>query len=116
MINLLEETLEKLKDNDKSPEDVKWVGTYQQYFSWEEFEDIARHEIYNDGYGAQEVAYDLMIVGEGFWLERCEYDGSEWWEFKSSIKKPSVHKVPNRLTGGMWSSLDAINNSYNDSF
>lgn len=23
-----------------------------------------------------------MVVGDDWWLERHEYDGSEWWEFK----------------------------------
>lgn len=44
-------------------------------------------QIQNDeGYGAPEVATDLLVVGADFWLERCEYDGSEWWEFKQMPK------------------------------
>ena len=31
---------------------------------------------------------DLLIVGKDFWLERVEYDGSEWWEFKTMPREP----------------------------
>jgi hypothetical protein len=29
----------------------------------------------------------LEIVGDDWWLERHEYDGAEWWEYKT---KPSM--------------------------
>lgn len=32
---------------------------------------------------AQEVAHDLKIVGDDWWLERSEYDGAERWNFKT---------------------------------
>lgn len=36
--------------------------------------------LYDDGYGGQEVAADLvLIMNDGGWYERAEYDGSEWW-------------------------------------
>lgn len=39
--------------------------------------------LYYDGYGAQEVASDLvLIMNDGSWYERAEYDGSEWWVHK----------------------------------
>ncbi|MDU0406154.1 hypothetical protein ML8HA_01956 [Lactococcus lactis] len=34
---------------------------------------------YDSGYGGQEIAYNLMIKGNGFIMTRGEYDGSEWW-------------------------------------
>jgi hypothetical protein len=36
---------------------------------------------YDDGYGQQEV-YGVIKLTDGSWLERYEYDGSEWWELK----------------------------------
>ena len=33
---------------------------------------------YDDGYGAQEL-YGTIWCKNGIWLERAEYDGSEWW-------------------------------------
>ena len=38
---------------------------------------------YNDRYGLEEINTKLILVGKDFWLERHEYDGSEWWEYKS---------------------------------
>ena len=96
--NLLEETLEVLRENGKSPTDVRWVGCKYFWFTWEEFEELARDADYNCDYGSAEVAEDLMIVGDDWWLERCEYDGNEWWEFRQPPKKPKYHYVPKALT------------------
>ena len=87
-MNLLEETLEVLAKFGKTPKDVRWVGSADGEFAitWDEFVKIADVE-YNDGFGAQEVAEDLVVVGDDWWLERREYDGSEWWEFKTLPKK-----------------------------
>ena len=108
-MNLLKETLEKLQINGKTELDVKWVGNENYYFTWEEFKIIAKNTEYDSGYGAAEVAMDLIVVGEDFWLERHEYDGSERWEFKENPKKPKEYKVFNKLAGGMWSSLEDLN-------
>jgi hypothetical protein len=34
-----------------------------------------------------------MVIGSDWWLERHEYDGSEWWEFKS-LPKPREAAQP----------------------
>lgn len=34
----------------------------------------------------------LTLVGEDFWLERKEYDGQEWWEYKTTPIKPEKSK------------------------
>ena len=79
-MNLLSETKKVLKVYDKNPSDVKWIGSLSYgYFDWEYFSKIANID-YDDGFGGQEVASDLKIVGDNWWLERHEYDGSEWWE------------------------------------
>ena len=36
---------------------------------------------YDSGYGGQEL-YGTVWLVDGTWLERREYDGSEWWEHK----------------------------------
>ena len=36
---------------------------------------------YDDGYGQQEIMGCVWFT-DGSWLERGEYDGLEWWEFK----------------------------------
>jgi hypothetical protein len=116
-MNLLEETLEMLKELKKTGKDVIWVGSSdgQYAISWEEFVKIASVE-YDNGFGAQEIASDLIIVfNDGTWLSRGEYDGSEWWEFhKLPQKQPStktftVVKVRGEQVG--WKTINDLNQS-----
>ncbi len=85
MTNLLKETIEELADNKKVPQDVQWVGSQDGKYSlsWEQFAVKASQIDYDSGYGGQELASNLVVVGPDWWLERHEYDGSEWWEFKT---------------------------------
>ena len=103
--NLLEETLEILQNHEKSIEDVKFIcckwmeyncsigyhKEYEYYMTWEDFASMA-NRFYDNGYGGTKVKDRLQIVGKNWWLERHEYDGSEWWEFKSLPKKPKEYK------------------------
>lgn len=109
MENLLAETIDALLENNKTVADVLWCGTSEIYFDWEEYEKLA-NLIYNNGYGSPKIAIDLLIVGEDWWLERDEYDGSEWWELKTLKTKPKTERIPNQLNGGMWDTLAEINN------
>jgi hypothetical protein len=108
MTNLLKETLNVMKRNKKFPEDVLWCGSEMGYFDWDKFKLLANKD-YDSGYGSCEVATDLIIVGNNWWLERHEYDGSEWWEFKTVPIKPSNEFIPNTLMGGMWGTLEELN-------
>lgn len=46
---------------------------------------------YDSGYGGQEV-YGTIWYADGTWSERGEYDGSEWWEYKSCPQIPDELK------------------------
>lgn len=81
-MNLKKETLEILKENNKSWDDVVAVCGKDFQITKEDFVKYSDTE-YDSSFGAAEVAEDLIIVGEGWWLERAEYDGSEWWEYKT---------------------------------
>lgn len=96
-INLLNGTIDVLNAHRKTPKDVVFVVGFDGtkiYSSWEEpsEQDLARtswsefkqlaNRIYDRGYGGVEVIIATKIVGKDFWLERHEYDGSEWWEYK----------------------------------
>ena len=98
MENLLEETKEKLAVCHKTPKDVLWVGSSDgsEAITWEEFEKLADFE-YDDGYGLNKIRLDLVVVGKGWWLERDEYDGSEWWVYKEQPKLLKNHKELNKL-------------------
>ena len=88
-MNLLNETLSDLQDNNKTEKDVLWVGCKDFKTTWENFKEVADVD-YDSGYGAPKVAEDLIIMGNTFWLERHEYDGSEWWEYKDKdISEPT---------------------------
>ena len=96
MANLLRETLYVLEQYDKKPSDVLWVGTLDKYMTWEDFVKKADFD-YDDDYGRAEVNEDLMVVGKNWWLERVEYDGSEWWRFKKRVRKPKNYDADIKL-------------------
>ena len=110
MTNLLEETNQRLKAVEKTPSDVLWVGNGEYVISWDGFVKIADVE-YDSGYGAQEIASDLVVVGKDWWLERDEYDGSEGWSYKTIPQKNKNTKPIHRVTkiDGMWNSLEDLN-------
>ena len=94
--NLLEETINIMNENGYTEADVsfcelsdkswnrkenKWEYSYQQ-FSFETFKKIADFE-YNCDFGGANINESLKIVfNDNSWLERGEYDGSEWWELR----------------------------------
>ena len=88
MANLWEETIETLSNHNKSFDDVVTICGNDFQITKKEFEKYSKTE-YDNGYGSPKVAEDLLIIGADFWLERHEYDGSEWWEFK---KMPTRYK------------------------
>jgi hypothetical protein len=95
MDNLLTETIEELKYNGLVPEDVIFCSVHDNYFSWKDFEALA-NVTYDSGFGIAEIDSSLMVVGKDWWLERHEYDGSEWWEFKR-LPKVVNYVVPKSL-------------------
>lgn len=111
-MNLKNETLRILQENGKKKSDVRWVGCSEFLIPVSLFWELADQE-YDSGFGAQEVAADLIVAGDGFWLERHEYDGSEWWEFKEAPPMPLEEKTVKNLIGRMpglwWSTLAQIN-------
>lgn len=109
MSNLWEETIEFLKENDKTFEDVLFIQGDDFNVTKENFESVAKKTDYDSGFGAQHVATDLMLVGDDWWIERAEYDGSEWWEFKSiPVRKQYMKNITN-LHKGMWDTLKKMN-------
>lgn len=90
MANFKEDTLAALKEHGKTIDNIKWIGDnlgerttdIQEFFNSIDFE-------YDDGYGGNEISLSLVIVGDNWWLERGEYDGAEWWEFKTIPKLSS---------------------------
>lgn len=73
-------------------DDIKRSADLKIGFSQNDFEMFLRsldYE-YDDGYGGQEL-FGVIWYTDGTWSERGEYDGSEWWEYKS------VPSIPDSL-------------------
>jgi hypothetical protein len=111
MANLLEETKEALASQKKGPGDVLWIGSKDGtlVIGWPEFEQIANVE-YDDDYGGAEVAEDLVVVGDDWWLERGEYDGREWWNYMTKPILKAKNQPFIRVVRSDWESgLKEIN-------
>jgi hypothetical protein len=96
-MNLLTETKTAITTSGHKISDIRFIGSLKTGHSctWKEFEILA-DVTYDHGFGAAEVAQDLVIVfkdGQKMW--RDEYDGSEWWEFSTPSKIPRK-KLPIR--------------------
>ena len=98
--NLLAETNECLSRHGKSWDDVKFAQAEETVFLPEEFSKVKSMMDfqYDPGYGSPEVTRSLMLVGDNWWMERDEYDGSEWWSFRTIPVMPTVSKPwPNEV-------------------
>lgn len=84
--NLLTETIEFLNRYDHKPMDVYFVTDGFYSATWNDFSDAARKIDYDSGYGCVKIFHNLKLVGKDWWIERHEYDGSEWWEYKTMPK------------------------------
>ena len=109
-INFKEETLEILKENGKTFDDVLFIqgddfcvtNTKEEILKLMDFE-------YDNGFGGNYIVSDLKIVGKDFWLERHEYDGSEWWEFKQiPVKLPTEQKITTVMAHYGWDTLKRV--------
>jgi hypothetical protein len=115
-MNLLQETIRDIESSGHTPEDIVFIGSEESGHrcTWEQFQVLANIE-YDCGYGAQEVATDLIIVfSDGTKMWRHEYDGSERWDFSTPFEAPSAVKEIRHLTvvtaGAVgWSSLAELN-------
>lgn len=62
MSNLWEETIKFLEENGKTFEDVLFIQGEDFKVTKENFEIVAKKTNYDDGFGAQHVATDLVLV------------------------------------------------------
>ena len=101
LTNLWEETIDKLSRFSLTWDDVDAVILENDNvtISKKNFEEVARKTNYYKGFGCAEIRSDLVIVGWNWWLERREYDGSEWWELKIKPYIPNDTKEVTSLTG-----------------
>lgn len=83
MTNLLQETVDFLSKFNKTLKDILYVTDGCNFKKVHEDDlRILLNEVYDNGYGCVEINPELKLVGKDFWLERYNYDGQEYWEFK----------------------------------
>lgn len=106
IINFDIETVIALNKYGYSVDDIDWIGTRNFTIPVNEFFDAARRTNYNAGYGSVAMPVDLLIVmKDGSWYSRKEYDGSEWWAYNIAPAKPSTRrhlKVRNFNVDYLW--------------
>ena len=112
---LLDETIEDITMSGHTPEDIIFIGSVESCHrcTWQQFRELANFQ-YDSKYGAQKVAFDLIIVfSDGTSMTRGEYDGSEHWSYSKQFVEPQQSKTINSLfvkpeqVG--WKTLAAIN-------
>lgn len=92
--NLLEDTIVALKDHGYTAEDIEAVAGGDWQISVPKFLELAGKTEYDPGYGMAEICEDLvLLMKDGAWYSRREYDGSEWWAFN---RRPDIAAFPNR--------------------
>ena len=113
MTNLWDETIDILKEHDKTFEGVRFIQGRDFKITKENFEKVAKKTNYDSGYGSANVATDLVVVGSNWWLERGEYDGTEWWDYKESPKQVNEVREISQLSGRLWPTLEELNSPKN---
>ena len=112
--NLWEETINVLNKHGLSFDDILYIQGQDFRIQKENFEAVAKWTNYNAGFGSQKVATDLVVVGEDWWLDRKEYDGSEWWEFNKKPERLEQLVEIDILSGGMWDTLKELKEKAED--
>lgn len=102
-MNLLDETIQALREHGKNENDVIYVESFPLTADWKSFKLNANFD-YDNGYGVNKISLNLKIVGDTWWLERDEYDGSEWWEYKehpnaSELRVAHPHEIMKMIRG-----------------
>ena len=98
-MNLLSETIDAIKDSGHTPEDIYFIRSRESGHSctWEEYKKLADIE-YDNGYGSQKVASDLIIVfSDGNYMWRVEDCGREGWDFTTPFLPEDQQKPISRL-------------------
>ena len=86
-MNLYKELVDTLSYNNKTVDDILYImltdsKAEQKYYKPEKFLKRAKNINYDNGYGQEEIRTNLTIVlKNGDFIIRGEYDGSEWFEY-----------------------------------
>lgn len=92
---LLESLAACLKENGKSLDDIQWVGCKEFSIPIDNFLELAAR--IQDHFGA-DIAIDLVVVGNDFWVERDSLHSGEIWVLRKSPIKPKTECLLKTLT------------------
>lgn len=95
--NFKKELIDDLKSEGLTLEDIRWVGTRDIKYNLNIFLNSL-----DSGCGGTVINTGLLIVGDNWWLERHEYDGSEWWEFKKYPEEPKYTADKFKIISVWW--------------
>lgn len=84
-MNALEEIKEVLEENNKTTDNITAIRVTLDKGDWDNIKIYTLEDLkdlhYVRGYGAQELR-GFILLDDNDWLERLEYDGAEWWEYR----------------------------------
>lgn len=90
LTNLYDETISALSRNGHTLDNVERVNLYDTAIELGEFVQFAKGFDYDCGYGREYVPPFFVVMNDGSWYTRAEYDGSEWWEFHRIPAEPKM--------------------------
>lgn len=99
-VNALNELYNKLERIDKTTDDIDYFRIYRENLG-EDYEYIKIIDVndsidklnfkYDNDFGKQEL-FGYVVFKDKTWLERDEYDGREWWEYKCCPTKEKINE------------------------
>lgn len=109
-LDLIQETKDFISALGYKKEDIQWMGGRDFAIPIDDFWN-SKPQFYSAGYGWQEVAPDFKVAFKDHsWIQREEYDGSEWWEYYHYPEMPlRIESVNNFIAKHYEQSLAEIN-------
>ncbi len=115
-MNFKKETYTAIKNSGYKRLDVCFIGSIDGRYRvnmdvFDELSDFA----YDNGFGAPEIATDLIIYfNDMSYITRGEYDGKEWWEYKPPLvfEKTQEYRTIKNFGGKgvLWETVERLNN------
>lgn len=94
-MTLLETLKATLKKEGKTLADIRWIGCKDFYMPINNFLELATRT--HDYFGA-DIAIDLIVVGNDFWVERDSLHSGDVWVLRKSPIKPKIECMLKTLT------------------
>ena len=98
MINAREEFLKALGEDYSVSDIIAYNVVFEDNEDPEDFKGTDPEQLlnyldrnYNNGYGCQWL-FGTVLLKDGVWMTRGEYDGSEWWELNIPPKVEDLLK------------------------